>query len=336
MSRSVALGSLVLFCTLGDCRGPWSNYALSQDTTQMRMATFLKQSIQASRLELRRGVVSVQGIKHQNDFEGDFKIFNAFDHDLLRVRLDREDSVIDDATGARIQELGQFVRTPEKLLYHRPGDSVSIMPIHRLDPDFARPFDVRILGLGFYGDVVIGKDFEFVWKYYDLCQITSVTTKSPGIHEVTWESTKQHVRKTMIDENRGFWPIETRIYNNGLPEPSVESSLTLANIDGYWVPATYYVREGSNWVRLELKWTSVNQPIPDSYFEYSSFRIGAETRVVDLRTAKPTLVEILGSSSNSTSGGLRNLGLGAVMIFCAILAFISWKFVVSNPRRQRR
>ena len=265
------------------------------------LGKYVSELLYAGRNQLRQGVLTVNGKCRQGGEESEFKVYIAFDYDLLQSRIDRERTVFDFATKEALTEKGHFVRTPDKVISYREGDNIFILPVHSADPDFARPFDVRVLGLAYFGDVLFGKTFDFVWDSYKKNKVTAREGEQSGTFFVTWigeranaDSADASRREMIIDESRGSWPTELKVYLGKNPAPIIESSLSLIQVNGFWVPSIYGVRDGENSIEMELTWESVNAEISGNVFDYRAFGAPPGTMIVDTRTTPhPRVVETI-------------------------------------------
>ncbi|MEM7785317.1 MAG: hypothetical protein AAF623_18350 [Planctomycetota bacterium] len=257
---------------------------------------FFKESILASRHQIRQGAFRVSIRQEQDGGVTNTNIFHAFDDDRLIYRTDRE---VFNQAGQKIKVGGQMIQTPtQRILSSDEDEVIGIVSINRALPGWAEIFDFRSLGMAFYGDVSNQKSFQFVWEAYCGLPVTSIEEKDNHLVYVVWNKN----RNLIFDKLRGHWPIQFR--KEGLNNNFVSSNLELVQVNDLWVPLSYKTQEkiGDNvkLIAMEFAWESVNEELDPAYFDYNTFQAKKGTKVVDFSLpSKPVTVEIIG---NDTEG----------------------------------
>jgi hypothetical protein len=262
-----------------------------------------------------------------------YRIRVAFDYSTQTFRVDREHPDFERTDFSVGKNVGQYIRTPSKMITLQPTDStIAIHGIHKPTPNWVSDFDVRALGMGFYGDLIAGKSWDWIWGHIRSCQPEKTNKLDNGLNELTLvsNSSPANWRRFIIDEKRGFWPLEMKNERHS-------SQLELKEVDGVWVPVTCVAIGDQFRLTIRLDWKTVNRPLDERLFDYHSFASMPGTKVYDRRLGpgQSVLVEILGHQGSEfvpESKWARNLlwGGGA-----GLLALCSYSFYRRRMKRKK-
>jgi hypothetical protein len=291
-----------------------------------QLKEYVKEGLRLSRDMIRSGAFSAEGTHTVGGQTMKFKLFHAFDSQALVSRTDQEWF---DLNGNPNLALGQCIKLRKKNILLSPGDTtISIVPISRPLPKWAECWDFRSLGLAFLGDVIRRKDFDYVWGNYLKLPITKAEDIGDGKYEVVWNSN----RKFIIDESRGFWPIEF-VKTSGQGQEQQKCSVELIELNGVWVPSIYKIVEttgdSTNSVAINFDWKSVNEELDKDLFDYSTFKASKGMKIVDFSIpGRPVTIEIVGKDVISEVGATESY-FSRVNIFVGIASLTIGTIVVA-------
>lgn len=296
-----------------------------------QLAEYIKEGIKSSRSLIRSGAFSAKGIRVDADGSvSKLTVFHAFDSQLLMSRTDKSSF---SESGEVIVALGQCIQTRKNWILLSPDDTtISIVPLNKPIPNWAKTFDFRAFGLAYLGDITSEKDFHDIWEIYENLPITSVVEIEQGKYEVIWNKN----RKMTVDEEKGFWPVE---FVKTSKSSTQRSQIELTLLNETWVPYKYRVEQlvgdSVNSVEIELDWTSVNEKLDETYFDYSTFKSAKGMKVVDFSIpGKPVTIEIIGKDVDTQVGESKTLLTWPYLLFGLATLVVSLGAVGMFLRRQ--
>lgn len=220
-------------------------------------------------------------------------------------------------------------------------------------------FDVRCLGLYYWGDLRAGKRYEQLIGAVVRRPPDDCVEDEPGLFRLQWvgrnEELKSNRWKTLwIDENKGYSPIRLTLNweTDGKafdPDYVHEASWELVN--EVWVPQSFRMSH-SEWtsagsgepgaalprvdttLAMAIDWETVNTSIDATRFDYADFGCPAGTCITDYRSGKAVSLGTVGAPLPKFEGAppsawsvARVVCLaGGVMLLVAVTAALKvWK-----------
>jgi hypothetical protein len=334
------------------------------------------------RERLKSGVFRAYGLysdlsKRAGDLRGNVEMFYAFDFPRQRIRFDRTvpsrpherpwaTPPLDRPKGPRRatapaksantwMEKTQVVFTSQQVIAAPRGRQLQLyLPESRQIPD-SKPFDVRALGLYYWGGFEGALSFEEEYNAAAKNKPREIERDPEGRWKIVWESIQpaRSLSTIWVDEARGFTIVrmEARFPRKNVnpvawDEPMFTNEVTWVSQGDVWVPRTFKITDrDENRLRsydLALEWESVNQPVPEKYFTIEGLDDQTRRAVWDMKTGTPILVNVL--NDPNYPGFFRskwkmprllwvvlgNVGLLAVL---AVALYLRWRRMANPPAR---
>ncbi len=323
---------------------------------------FLLDGIRAQRETLESGSFRVSGRvlsgsnHEQGGIQGQLRIFCAFDFPSGKLRFDREEPKDYPVVGTETEEAliqgGQWVRTRDHVISLMRGrDVVHVLPVHNTNASlWAKPFDVRALGMSFRYELDRGTQFEEVWENYKSLPVTDVEEQVDGMWKIAWiggDEIKTKVEMT-LDTQHGYWPLELSVQSS---VPASEgprwmpanftSELSIREVSGCWVPSVYSWRTPEYSQNLDFEWESLNRPLEEELFTADGFELSSANRIVDKTLGAPIVVRNLAAEKRTKEfesehpPGMRSrlwLVTLSLLLLLLVIAAVSYKRRIDRLR----
>ncbi|MGL4550809.1 MAG: hypothetical protein ACRC33_06450 [Gemmataceae bacterium] len=339
MESSLRLRCVVLVAAFVAC-GPCDVWAQTHD--EVRLGKYLLDGWQSQREQLVVGSV-VMSVKVQlKNGRSMTKVSYCFDHEKGLKK-----AFVTEPAGL----VGAWLLTPEYFAQCRLNSSpvLSVMPTSGEKLGFVRDADPRYFGM------IIRSDFDAAPPFKDITdRVRSFIPKkvlkaTSGAYELE------------CDDTRGAWPVKLTATINPARGFACERLLVSSKGPGQqdwstvatsvaswvkrneiWVPESL-VLTGLPWqeTRVDLNWTSVNQPLPVDDFKIDKMGVPSGTKIVDSRLdpKTPILVGKVGSDvtlrpapkSLTVLGYLRPMTTALV----GLLIFFAIGFLIRRVVRRR-
>ncbi len=197
--------------------------------------------------------------KHLEDFEFRF----ALDIPERRLRVSRVNRF--KAGDTMEQEDLLYVETPDWEIHGRGNQAIVYAPGVCLSrrPAF---FDLRVVGLYFCGDFVLGSPAETIFGNYLQWENDFDYRKSDDGLIVLQQGMLDHTHAVLlkVDAERDYWPIELVRFTNS--EVRVRNVSTLKKTAGMWLPSTTVIECPGETTYLDYTWHSVNSALGEELF----------------------------------------------------------------------
>jgi hypothetical protein len=323
--------------------------------------------------------------------EGPVEIYCAFDFPAQKLRFDRSEPkrevprvIVQDPKkvkrGADLKDpnivqviepkqdwresAGKYIHTPnemislEKMFAYGEADPwrhAAVQSPDKRPPQWAKPFDVRVLGLDYWATFVSGfrgRNGERAFAFYDKVLVDEVSQVSDGVYRFRLHNAmEKNARLTLfIDAKHGVTVVRMEHQRrsktpaeDGWDEPFDQCELTWKELSGVWVPQTLVAsnRQGKGILEeyhLAFAWESVNQPVDDVVFTVKGLEPEPLTYVIDSRSGKPVTTDIIGfkeaaaKAREPVSSSWTPVRIVAAGFFTALLAALSFWIIVKRRR----
>ncbi len=266
------------------------------------------------------------------------RFFLAFDIDQSRWRLD-----FDGELSTKYSEI-------DGISYFYTIGSYAVeknLAGRQLSPNDCRPLDPRIVGVCQAGDIEIRAPYDRLKERLRSLRVEDVKESASGEMELTLaeepegDSANPYVLTNVyrIDAEQGVvLAIESmvRFPNTGVAGTTQRSTAKWKVVNGVLIPIefeTVYLQDNSRDL-FQFEWTSVNQPVPASRFEFRDFGLPPGTIIVDTRLGKPVTVEVIAQPSAAPKPRHATwinlvIGIGAIGVVMALI--LVWRLRI---RRQ--
>ncbi len=296
----------------------WSGLAKTSDCAddapppaapECQHAEFLLAGLRDARLRLRSGVFEGKG--HVVKFggatgpvEGEVTMFCAFDYDRGLMRMDRAEPqlFIDADTNQRDVRLvkTKIAKTLQRTVswdnawgIDEVSHFVSIYTPEWQPDTHALPVDVRTFGLAGWQSVEKVQGFSNVLDILSAYQLTDVHAASQNSCVATFLVGAGGVMQATIwfDHTHGFTPTREEFRgrgsaSNAWSDVDTRCEVQWEEISDIWVPKSLVLHRrfnGDETYSVNLKWRSVNQPIPPELFEPDGLGVEKGTPILDCR-----------------------------------------------------
>ena len=357
---------------------------------------FLFEGLKTSRLQLRQGIFRAHGRRVLDNptlgkIEGAVDIYCAFDFPAQKMRFDRTEPERvprilkkEDMRKSKEEILkfakehppgppearesgGKYIRTPKEMISQKNGPffgdkgtkldaPVDVSVPDKRPPEWAKPFDVRSLGLEKWSGFVGGR--SNVEKMLDLIEkgaIGEVAEDHDGVYRIEWfyiPGSTSARQVFWVDAEHGATVVRMENQRRAKPpraeswdEPFDRSEVTWKEIKNVWVPDTLVASNRPSPGILEeydlsFAWESVNQPIDEVVFTVKGLEPKRGTYVVDARSGKPVTADIIGrrelvaearERTRSAWSATRIAVVALTIVACA--AAVLW--IVKKRRKSR-
>ena len=260
-------------------------------------SAWLLRGIRTSREALRSGVYEASGhlVRYAGNgqVEGQVVMFSAFDLDRGMLRFDRVEPGVSREPENKLVGF-KIARTPERALVwdaqfgiHR-NRLVEIHPPDYKVPAFGR-FDPRTFGLA--GWPARGVTHAQLWDTISKWKAGSLRRQDSGEWVAVFRP-EQDVEITLyVDAEAGFTVKRRELRaldpkTNKWSDVIDSADVTWKKLAGVWVPERLELRQkynGDESYILNLRWTSVNAPLPAELFEVDAMDVHPEPIVEDRR-----------------------------------------------------
>ncbi len=285
--------------------------------------------------------------------EADYTL--VFDFDAGCSRIDRRTA----STGRVVTRIDR----PEETIFHLAGSGIVEREPPRTEARVENedPFDVRILGLISFGELMISNDdstcrtWQRLRAHLDELAPPRVSAREQGLFAITWELTvptgdrshdgarySLYRRVTLVDPGNRFLPIRTEIWNGAGPTREITGEL-YATTESKWgvienvpVPTQciYDILHSPKHAELRLDWTSVGAPVDLSAFTVEGLELPDDTVVVNERLGPPIIESMMSPSAPGARSGSWRWILTGVSI--AALAAVFMAAAIRKTMRARR
>jgi hypothetical protein len=322
-------------------------------------AEFVFAGMLQARQAIRSGVCRIEGhkfvksaSKEEATFDGDLKIFLAFDGDT-KLRFDRTqpDWVLDESTaredpkvpGGAIAQTKRGVSTRK---YFRNGEksggwSLTDSPFITLSPSKPPPegwgyVDPRGLGLYTSPDYRLSQDFAKLFEKWRNLRPTRIDRSNPRIWVIVWNVTagtatgEDHMS---INVEEGFTPVHYQAWETrgGSPKQLTQETTTEWTVlNGVYVPTrhtAWFQPVTRQWVEqfsFDIKWDKFNKPIEERIFDYKDFEAPGNVGVIDATLGEPIMIKDFQLLSEFNRGRTTRLllwsGFAGLIVACVTVA----------------
>ncbi len=285
-------------------------------------ADFLLAGLRDARLRLRSGVFEGQGhvVKSggaSGPVEGEVTMFCAFDYDRGLMRMDRAEPQLFFEDGQREVRMirSKIARTSQRTVSwdNQAGVDdngfVSIYMPEWKPEKHALPVDVRTFGLSGWGCVTSSWTFDDLYQSVRTYNVLGIEGGPSGICIVTFlHGDKSDMKSRLwIDHKCGFSVKRNEFQGLDITRNQWSGIVSLSEVQweevsAVWVPKSLVLHRrfnGDETYSVNLKWSSVNQPIPPELFEPEGLGVENGTPVLDYRLGgKPIALGRLGESAH--------------------------------------
>jgi hypothetical protein len=193
---------------------------------------------------------------------------------------------------------------PVKLTFKSPI-SLSSVP-ERLEP----VFDVR--SMSFRSLIGLHTPFDQAFQAIESMDFKASNEVEQGIAKLTRVDTSVgNTISIWLDQAYGYQPVKYSIAREG-EEAFTASETSWEKNNGVWVIKTFdiyqkYPDRKDN-LRLAFRWKSVNEPIPESRFDWHDFDLPKNSMILDARANEkmPTVIEAVGNPPEVRFGRERH------------------------------
>lgn len=294
--------------------------------------------------KIKSGVFYVQGsfdgiAESDQRVEGPVEMFCAFDFEKNLMRLDITRPI-------QLKKNDEYERTVRKTVFARTENYVvfwdnrnEIAFIRPRDTDYGEVsfFDVRSLGL------MNRPTFRYLLKQgeYDWRRFCSEFRKKSLVLEKTDDGI------VLSEDDAPTLTIrELLLAGTGIPFPrqfvvsmkSGNSKSALDTTDLEWkvingvaVPVSYVHSDRDSKTKYFFEWESLNEGIPNHYFDIEEFGLAPQTPIVDERTDPPRALGKIGQTKIPYVEVRKSRGIGfwigviATVLCASLFAFALWK-----------
>lgn len=231
---------------------------------------------------------------------GPIKILCGFDFESGRTRLDLQRPVLFKQEGRveLVDRKSKFAQTGKFVLY---WDNVNGIVFVRPKDSFygaKSNFDVRLLGWvnSSTFDSLIAKQ-SFDWEDYSATLMKALClVEYQGERVVLSREMKEHNVSIRNELNAKGVPVPRKytLSSGSRVEDSIE--MEWQEIDGIMVPKTYVQTKADRTVKYFFEWESLNQGIPDHYFDIEEFGLPPDTCIIDERSDPAVSLGVIGES----------------------------------------
>jgi hypothetical protein len=250
----------------------------------------------AHALKVHSGIVEISGEE---------KIAGEKEAKVIRIRiafdtLQKKEFINWDWSG---QRSGVWSRNPKSLTYMEPdGGIINIVSPDQKPLPFIKPFDLRYLPLATNAHLKNGFQSNELWKEIETILGSNFNFR---VTELPDRNTCEFVREEKkslyedkvrmdVDFSRGATPVILGITykvmrKNNSDWTEVSSSLLkYENVNGVSIPIEVITSDKSakSDVKLNLKWTRINDPIEDFEFDVKNFPIQKSALLIDSRISR--------------------------------------------------
>ena len=260
---------------------------------------WLLRGIRASREALRSGVYEASGhvvrTAGNGRVEGQVVMFSAFDLDRGMLRFDRIEPGVSRAPENKLAGF-KIARTPDRALVWDAQFGIHrnrLVEIH--PPDYKVPalgrFDPRTFGLMGWPDMTRGVTHTQLWDAISKWKAGSLRRQDSGEWVAVFRP-QQDVEITLyVDAEAGFTVKRRELRaldpkTNKWSDVIDSADVTWRKLAGVWVPERLELRQkynGDESYILNLRWKSVNAPVPARLFEVATMDVHPEPIVEDRR-----------------------------------------------------
>jgi hypothetical protein len=337
--KRTAIGLIVLW--LSAC----TNVVAAADTHIFEALSFGRESLQRGVFRCQGQWVETKGGISRN---GDIEMLCAFDALANNWRFDRKQAYSTRVGEKRAQPIHtKLAWTAKDAKIWEVGRPLAEVYSADFRPKiYGKPFDVRTIGLMYWADFLNGTSLESVLDAYRATAPDEVKDEDGSVTRATWIRRKSlHDKRTVwLDKTKEYAPIRLEVSYPKTPVGEKEewqaarvvSDATWKKVSGVWVPETYrieYRPPSGNMSRYDLafEWETVNDSVPNSWFEFSSFELPTGTVIADSRLGTPIIIEKIGYPGiyekfyqRSQWGVLRFLGLGLTLALLVGTVMVLW------------
>ncbi len=245
---------------------------------------------------------------------GDVNIYCAFDTSGDRMRFDREQPYEILSRAKYLRNIStKYAKTEDHSIYwkHDSPYSVNIYSPNWSPDFFGKTFDVRILGLGYWGDFTMSGTLPKILAFYRQDKPVDIVNEDNSLVRVVWIYGKNLNRKRTlwVDKSNGYAPVRLEVcYRDGVPsdstiwpDPCMVSNVAWQQFDGVSVPKSYNIeyrppRGAGRFTKCELvfDWESLNTTLDDALFTVAGMNLPLNTTVIDNRLGQPIIIGKVG------------------------------------------
>jgi hypothetical protein len=286
-------------------------YPNELSAAEQAMGDFVMAGFRHGRDRVKSGVFQAKGIRGQAIFDRAKKrewtanVFCAFQFDPEpRIRFDRQSE-----DPAEIKALGgawlKYIHTTAESVYWASGVVAISSPDDREFPSRVQSFDVRIMGIGTFGDLQYQSSYDDVCEALFSQRLGAVEVLPGSVFRLTWyydrhESGQYRTKRTVwFDETQGFSPVRMETRRRSLnamqwSEPKTTSEVTFVKFADSWVPERARIAarlpDAEEWYAWSFDWQSVNEPVADIMFTIQGLGAPGHATIVDKRKGQGVIV----------------------------------------------